>query len=281
MSLIARTRNEARFWQGRHVLVTGGGSGIGREIACQLHARGSHVMVASLLQAELDSLHALLDTGPGRLETLAIDLTRADAVDTLMQWVESQPAPLDVLINNAGTALFGDHVTLDAQRVSTMLTLNIQAMTTLAGAVARHLIAHGRGGSLLNVASIGAYAPVPRLAAYSASKHYVLAFSHALAEELAPHGIHVGALCPGITRTPIFEVMGLTSGSRQRGSVSQLAEAFSMAPEAVARRALKAVEQRQRVALPGLNQLVALSRLLPDQLLSHVMYQVSAHRQTG
>lgn len=265
-------------WQGKQVLVTGGGSGIGREIVRQLHDRGAHVIVATLVQAELDALARDLLPGAGSLLPLQINLTEDGAINALMIELDQRKVRLDILINNAGTALYGDHIDLDPQRVRNMLTLNIQAMTELAGRVAQRMIAQGVSGHILNVASIGAFTPVPRLAAYAASKHYVLAFSHALAEELAVHGIHVGTLCPGITRTPIYDAMGLESGNQTRGSVSQLADSFSMSPEAVADCALRAIEKRQRVALPGLNKVVPLTSLIPDWLTARIMRHVSDGR---
>jgi short-subunit dehydrogenase len=261
-------------WQGKKVLVTGGGSGIGREIVKQLHAKGADVVVATLVQAELDSLIQDLRSGPGTLLPLQMDLTEDDAIEALMGDLDQRGITLEVLVNNAVSGLFGNHIELDPRRMRTILTLNIQVVTELAAAVAKRMVQHGIPGHILNVASIAAFTPVPKLAAYSGSKHYVLAFTHALAEELAPHGIHVGALCPGITRTPIYEAMGLQTGSQTKGSVSQLGDAFSMAPEAVAKCAIRAIEKKQRVALPGFNKAVPLSGLLPDWLTTRLMYRM-------
>lgn len=261
-------------WQGRKVLVTGGGSGIGREIVRALHARGADVIVASLLQAELDALQREMPEGPGRLFLLQSDLTAPDAVSVLMETIEQQGLDIEVLVNNAGTALFGEQLALDPQRVRSMLTLNILAMTELATAVAAHMTIRDIRGCILNVASIGAFVPVPHLAAYSASKHYVLAFTQAIAEELAPHGIHVGALCPGITRTPIFEAMGLERNNRSVGSISNISEKFSMDASAVAQCAVRAIEQKTRVALPGLNRIVPLAGKLPGWVTAKVMASV-------
>ncbi len=265
-------------WHGKQVLVTGGGSGIGREIVRQLHARGANVVVATLVQAELDALVHELPASPGSLLPLQVDLTQDGAIDGLMGELDRRDIRLNVLINNAGTALFGNHIELDSRRMRNMLTLNIQAMSELAGSVAQHMIKQGTSGHILNVASIGAFVPVPRLAAYTASKHYVLAFSHALAEELEPHGIHVGVLCPGITRTPIYDAMGLESANQTKGSVSQLADSFSMSPESVAACALRAIEHKQRVALPGLNKLVPLVSVLPAWVTARFMRRVSDGR---
>lgn len=265
-------------WKGKKVLVTGGGSGIGREIVKLLHRKGAYLVVATLLQSELESLQEELASGPGSLLSLQMDLTRDGAVDALIIELERNGIELDVLVNNAGTALYGDHVELDVRRVRNMLNLNIQVLSELAGAVAKKMIEKKTAGTILNVASIGAFVPVPKLAAYAGSKHYVLAFSHALAEELAPHGIHVGVLCPGITRTPIYEAMGLESNNQTRGSVSQLADAFSMDAASVAQCAVRAIEKKQRVALPGMNKAVPLGGLMPDWLTARVMSKLAGNR---
>lgn len=261
-------------WQGRTVLVTGGGSGIGREIVKQLHAKGAHLVVATLLQAELDSLIQDLPSGPGSLLPLQTDLTREDAVETLMSGLDQRGITVEVLINNAGTGLFGNFVEQDQRRIRNILTLNIQVVTELAAAVARRMIAKGIHGRILNVASIAAFTPVPKMATYAASKHYVLAFTHALAEELAPHGIHVGAFCPGITRTPIYEAMGLQTGNNAKGSVSDIGDKFSMAPDAVAACLIRAIEKKQRVALPSFNKAVPFLGMFSSRLSARFMYKV-------
>lgn len=258
-------------WQGCKVLVTGGGSGIGREIVRALHARGAFVIVASLVQAELDALRQEMPAGPGQLYLIQTDLTTVEAIPALMAEIEQQGLDVEVLVNNAGTALFGEQLALDPRRVRSMLTLNILAMTELSTAVAAHMAIRNIRGRILNVASIGAFVPVPNLAAYAASKHYVLAFTQALAEELAPRGIHVGTLCPGITRTPIFEAMGLERHNASAGSVSRISEKFSMDAGAVAQCAVDAIERKARVALPGLNRVIPVVGKLPGWMVAKVM----------
>lgn len=265
-------------WQMTHALVTGGGSGIGRAIATRLYQRGARVAVATLYQEELDSLAAELQGGPGELLLIQTDLTADQAVPRLMAELDQAGITVDLLINNAGTGLLGNHVELDPIKVQRALTLNVQVLTELAGAVAQRMIECGQPGQILNVASIGAFVPVPRLAAYSASKHYVLAFSHALAQELAPHDIHVGVLCPGITRTRIYDAMGLVSEQQSEGSISQFIDPFAMSAEQVADSALVAIEKKRRVTLPGFNRAVPLASLLPDRLTSWFMHRLVRDR---
>ena len=260
-------------WTKQTALVTGGGSGIGKEITRLMVERGAHVIVATLMPQEIDELKQDLPEGPGSLTGIAIDLTADNAVSGLMQTLADKSLFPDILVNNAGSGLLGSHKDLDTRKVRNVLDLNIQVLTELCSLFARSLIERNQTGSLLNVASIGAFVPVPHLAAYSASKHYVLAFTHALSHELAPHSIHVGALCPGITRTKIYDTMGLKAENQSQGSISERIDAFSMDAEEVAACAIKAIERKETQALPGINRLVPLFRLLPPRFTSWFMYK--------
>jgi len=237
-------------WQGRSVLITGAGAGIGREFARQLHRKGAHIIGASLVGAELASLKEEL---PGST-TFTVDLTTANAIPELMKAIEADGLSIDAFVNNAGFGLFGEHLDIDAGRVEKMLNLNIVAFTRIFTDVAAHMRANGYG-SILNVASTTAFQPLPYLAAYAASKHYVLAFSEALAQELAPHNVYVTTLCPGTTRTAFLAGCGLDVDHAPKGSLSSLANKVAMTPSDVAAKGIAALEQRHGFVVPGfLNQ---------------------------
>ena len=260
-------------WTKQTALVTGGGSGIGKEITRLMIERGAHVVVATLMPQEITELEQDLPQGPGNLTGIAIDLTADNAVAGLMQTLTEKSLFPNILVNNAGSGLLGSHKDLDTRKVRNVLDLNIQVLTELCSLFAQSLIERNQAGSILNVASIGAFVPVPHLAAYSASKHYVLAFTHALSHELAPHNIHVGALCPGITRTKIYDTMGLKAENQSKDSISDRIDAFSMDADQVALCAIHAIEKRKKQALPGINRLVTFFRILPPRFTSWFMYK--------
>src|SRR5206468_10129065 len=114
---------------------------------------------------------------------------------------------IDLLVNNAGFGLIGRFAELDAKRLAQMIDLNIGALTDLCRGVAPGMIER-KSGAILNVASIAAFQPGPRMAVYFATKAFDLSLSEALHEELKPHGINVTCLCPGPTRTEFGEVAG-------------------------------------------------------------------------
>jgi uncharacterized protein len=120
-----------------------------------------------------------------------------------LDFTTSLGVEVDVLINNAGFGVYGEHVELEAARVARMLQLNVTTLTELCLAYGQGMKARGRG-RILNVASTAAYQPTPFFAAYGASKAFVLNFSEALAKELEDHGVTVTCLSPGPTDTAFF-----------------------------------------------------------------------------
>ena len=242
-------------------VVTGGGSGIGRALVRALVARDVPVLAVALHADELATLRG--DLPSPRLTTLAIDLTTPDAADTILA---AAPAAFDLLINCAGLGLWGDHPGLERRAVQRLLAVNIAALTDLCGAAARVFLPRHRG-TILNVASTASFQPLPRLAAYAASKHYVAAFSAALADELAPHGIRVAVLHPGTTRTAFLAAAGIDASPRSN-RVGRFAHRVAMDPDAVAAAALAGLRRGQRIIIPGrLNRLHRLvARVLPSAL---------------
>src|SRR5690606_34074018 len=106
-------------------------------------------------------------------------------------------------VNNAGAMWHGLHAGIEAEALDRMLQLNIVTLNGLTRRLLPGMIARG-WGRILNVASVSAFLPIPGLAAYAASKAFVLSLSESLAEETRGTGIHVCALCPGVTETAMY-----------------------------------------------------------------------------
>lgn len=229
----------------QNVLITGAGSGIGRALTRLFHADGHHVIGASLVVEELATLSREL--GDSRFTPLPIDLARVDAAESLFGATEAQGKRVDVLVNNAGFGLFGEHLDLDADAVTRLLLLNVLTPTRLCTLYGRDMRERAAGG-ILNIASTSALQPLPFLAAYAASKHYLLAFSDALADELAPRGVRVTTVLPGTTRTPFLDAAGLREGS---GFMAGLAHRVAMSPERVAALAYEGFARGDRRVVPG------------------------------
>jgi hypothetical protein len=189
-------------------LVTGASSGIGAAIARQLAARGMNLVLVARRRDRLEALaQELRSAHPIDVIVQAQDLCSEGAVSALVEATEAKGLAVDVLINNAG---FGAHAAfLDDpwDRSHRMMQLNMSVLTELAYVFGKAMRSRGRG-YILNVASIGAYLPVPTMAVYCATKAYVRSFSDALAEELRGSGVFVTTVSPGLTFTEFATTAG-------------------------------------------------------------------------
>lgn len=244
-------------------LVTGASSGLGVELARQLAQRGYRVVLAARrvdrLQALADELTALGQTSV----VVAADLSAPGAAQKLLDNLDARGLELDLLVNNAGVGLYGSVLDHTPERVASMLRLNIVALTELALVTGRRMAARG-SGTLINVSSTASFQPDPWVAAYGASKAYVTSFSLALGEELAPHGVHVLTVCPGLTRTEFDEAAGVRA--------ARSADWMYMSAERAARIALRALDQKRRIVILGwMNRLAAFfARRAPLALTTRV-----------
>jgi NAD(P)-dependent dehydrogenase (short-subunit alcohol dehydrogenase family) len=177
---------------GRVGLVTGAGGGIGRAIARNLAREGMAVAVldsdgtaAQAVAAEIGGLAVTADvTSPKEV---------GDAVDSAL----ARFGQIDVLVNNAGVAWMGPALDMPLEALQAMLRVNVEGLFIASRAVLPHMIAR-RSGSVVNLASWAGKTGNAFFAGYSASKFAVIGLTQALAREMAPHGVRVNAICPGI-----------------------------------------------------------------------------------
>jgi short-subunit dehydrogenase len=196
-------------------LVTGASSGIGREFARLLAAEGRPLLLVGRDQGRLNEVAEEARTTHGvAVWAHPCDLGRPGAARELFDFTRGEGLEIEFLINNAGFGLYGEHVDLDLTRLHQMLQVNVGALAELCLLCGAEM-KRRKSGRILNVASTAAYQPTPYLAAYGASKSFVLSFSEALAMELADHGVTVSCVSPGPTDTAFFgdmEARGAASG---------------------------------------------------------------------
>jgi hypothetical protein len=262
-------------------LVTGGGSGIGRELCRRFNRDGYRLVIVSLLEDELASVKAelLAERADADILTIQQDLSLVDAGETLYADIRRRGIHVDVLVNNAGFGLWGEHLGIPHERVKSMLLLNMVTLTTLCTKFGADMQADG-AGRILNIGSTTSFQPLPYLAAYAATKHYVVAFSEALAEEMSHHGVQVTCVCPGTTQTKFLSTAGVVP-SQKFGSVGYWADKAAMSAEEVARVAYQGLHAGARKPIPGFSNLLhfAGSRVVPNRSMSWIMrqlYQVKA-----
>jgi short-subunit dehydrogenase len=232
-------------------LVTGASTGLGEQFARALAASGHDLVLVARTGPALEALAAELDKEHGATsEVLMADLADATQLATVAARI-ADGAPVDTVINNAGFGHYGAFADLPLEGEVGQVRVNVVALVTLSHAALRVMVAR-RSGKLLNVSSIGAFAPAPGGATYSATKAFVLSFTEALHDEVAPSGVHVTALCPGFTRTEFQQRAGVKSS----GVPSM---AWSEAGDVVAA-GLAALDANHAVCVPGLvNKFVAVS----------------------
>lgn len=184
-------------------LITGASSGIGEAMVRSLGEAGIPQVIVARRVDRLEELAA----GYSNVEVLAADLTTRDGVDKVVRRVTDTEHPVDLVVNNAGFGTSGEFHTLEHDRLGDEISLNVAALTQISRAALGVMVPRGRG-YLLNVSSVASFQPAPKLAVYAATKAYVTSLSESLHEEVRGTGVHVTALCPGLTRTEFQSVSG-------------------------------------------------------------------------
>lgn len=190
---------------GKVVLITGAGGGIGSAFTRGFLARRATVVAVERVPALLDALAAGVTEGRDRLQGFPFDLTQTERIRGLVDQIVARAGRIDVLINNAGINVPRPAVEVTEAEWDAILAVNLKAVFFLAQAVALHMRARGGGGRIINVASQLGLVGMAGRPAYTASKAALINLSRTLALEWAPRRIRVNAIAPGPIRTPFTE----------------------------------------------------------------------------
>jgi NAD(P)-dependent dehydrogenase (short-subunit alcohol dehydrogenase family) len=193
-------KNALLALDGHHAMVTGGGSGIGADIARTLVGQGARVTV---LGRRLEPLQALANQYPGRMQAVAASVADAAQVQHAFDQARAGFGPIDILVNNAGQAHSAPFAKTDLKLWQQMLDVNLTGTFVCTQAALPDMLA-ARWGRIVNVASTAGLVGYAYVSAYVAAKHGVVGLTKALALELAKKGITVNAVCPGYTETEIL-----------------------------------------------------------------------------
>jgi short-subunit dehydrogenase len=241
-------------------LITGASSGIGAAFARKLSARGRNVLLVARSEDKLIALcNELGRLTSIRAQYLAIDLQEHDAGTQLFEETQKRELEIDMLINNAGFGSMGDFDKLDLNHELEMIELNVRAVVDLTHRFIGPMRDRKRG-TIINVASTAGFQPVPYMATYAATKAFVLSFSEALWEENRLHGVHVMALCPGVTETNFFHASAI---DRPPMRTIQTAEE-------VVETALRALDRKKNLVVSGWTNwfTVEAQRFVPRSLVT-------------
>lgn len=231
--------------QGKKALVTGGARGIGLGIASRFAREGADVVLLDVREEELRQSAASLREELGRqgdegaapqIHTIVCDLADPEQIKAAAEEAWAITGGIDIVINNAGIAVREPFVDIPYERWTNIMNVNVNAMFLLSQLMVKRMLAAGRKGSIVNMASKNGLAGSVMLAHYNASKGAVVLLTQSMAVELAPLGIRVNAVAPGFIDTPLDrelkekgeETLKLTEHTTigRYGTIEETANAF-------------------------------------------------------
>ncbi len=241
-------------------IVTGASGGIGLDIARLLAERDYHLVLVARSKDKLDAAQKELSAAGRQVKIMPLDLTRADACESLVQQTDKWGIVPEVLINNAGVGAHGPFLDGTLDEAKDMIHLNVDALVRLSYLYGRKM-RERRHGYIMQVASTAAFQALPSYAVYAATKSFVLSFSRALNYEGREFGVSSTALCPGPTSTSFFD--------RAHHKLNKGVQAVMMQSMDVARQGVDAMFAREECHVAGLlNKVTAtLPRLFPSALV--------------
>ena len=251
----------------RTVLITGASSGIGEAFAYVFAERGFDLVLTARREDRLRAVAARIEAERGRrVQVIVSDLSQRDAPAALCDEMARRGLIIDALVNNAGYGVPGAFTASPWPRHEAMLHVMVMAVAELTYRLLPGMIDR-RYGRIINVASLAGLVPAPAgHTLYAAVKALMIRFSEALAQEVAPHQVHVTALCPGFTLSEFHDVTGT------RSTVSKMPSWLWMDAEAVARQGVDAVMAAKRLHVTGRvnRSIAALARHLPLALVEAI-----------
>ncbi len=243
--------------------MTGASSGIGRELALIFARNGYDVVVLARSRQALEEVAAQARGLGVNARVIVADLARPKAPDEIRAELDAASIPVDVLVNNAGFAMYGPFADANPQTELEMMQVNMVTLTRMTRLFLPGMVER-RWGRILNLASLAGFMPGPLMAVYYATKAFVLSFSEALANELHGTGVTVTALAPPAT----------TSGFQRRATMedSKLVQGRIMDARTVAAAGYRGLMAGKAVVLPGLSaKLLAFSvRLSPRGVVTRI-----------
>ncbi len=210
-------------------VVTGAAQGIGKAIATRMLEKGGVVYGCDRIEGSMDEM----ETCNQRFHSLYFDVTDAQAAKAAMMQVKKEQGRIDVLVNNAGVVFNKKIGMIVRDETELMFRVNVIAVIELTQLVSR-IMARTTSGAIVNIASVTAVLGSPGQSAYSATKGAIISFTKSAAKELAPQGIRVNAVAPGIVKTERFEELYEASGDKIDARIGRIALGRLGSPEDIA-----------------------------------------------
>jgi NAD(P)-dependent dehydrogenase (short-subunit alcohol dehydrogenase family) len=203
---------------GRTAFVTGASGGLGRHFAKVLAGAGAKVAVSARRADRLETLRTEIVDAGGRGAAVVLDVTEDARIAPAFDEAERELGPIDILVNNAGMNVPGPVIERSLEEFDMVMKTNLHAPFGLAREAGRRMIVHGRGGRVVNVASIGSFRVLPGMTAYCIAKAGLGMMTQCLAREWARYDICVNAICPGYIETELNDAWFASEAGRKQVS---------------------------------------------------------------
>jgi NAD(P)-dependent dehydrogenase (short-subunit alcohol dehydrogenase family) len=192
--------------QGKVAIVTGGGRGIGKAIARRFVEAGAHVVIASRKLENLQATAKELASLPGSVIPIACHVGQKAQIEELVRRTRTELGSIDILVNNSATNIGqGPALAVEDEMLDKMVEINIKAALRLIRLIVPAMIEQGRGGSIINIASVAGLRPQPGGLLYSFTKAGLIMMTRSWAQEFGSHNIRVNAIAPGLVQTDFSE----------------------------------------------------------------------------
>lgn len=246
---IMRIRN----FQGKKCFITGAASGIGRSTAIAVAKLGAHLFLTDINQRQLEEVVSLIrESGGNVVSWEAFDISNFNAVRRFAERIQNQSGPMDIVMNIAGTSIWGTVERLKHDHWEAMININLLGPIHVIECLIPEMVKAGNGGHLVNVSSAAGIIALPWHAAYSASKFGLRGISEVLRYDLRRYGIGVSVICPGAVKTPLIGTAQVLGVDRTKDAMKKILERFenhAVTPEKVAQDIIKGIKKNRYMVI--------------------------------
>jgi NAD(P)-dependent dehydrogenase (short-subunit alcohol dehydrogenase family) len=191
---------------GKSALVTGAGSGIGREIALLFGKQGASVFIGDINPDAAAIVATEITVAGGRAEAISLDVTSLDSANAAVASIVGSSGSFDILVNNAGIGMVGSLTETSPEDFARLVSVNIYGVYNCSFAALNQMLAQDpKGGSIVNIASVAGQVAVARRFAYGTTKGAVISMTQSTAMDYVDQGIRCNCICPGTVETPFVE----------------------------------------------------------------------------
>lgn len=186
-------------------VITGAGSGIGRQIALTMAREGAKIAICDInMNGAEETLEMIMEEGKGEAKTFHMDVTSEDEVNAAMNAVAAQYGRIDTLVSNAGIQIVHPIEEFPYKDFHKLVTIHLDGAFLTTKAAVKYMYPQ-KSGSLIYMGSVHSHEASPLKTAYVAAKHGILGLARVMAKEGAPHGVRSNVICPGFVKTPLVE----------------------------------------------------------------------------